>query len=53
MNTPDYEAVVHFAHTWGLIFAFFIFGAAVTYALWPGNRFDEAARLPLGDETDD
>jgi cytochrome c oxidase cbb3-type subunit IV len=50
-----YEAVTHFAQTWGLIFAIALFLAAVLYALWPANRakFDKAARAPLTKDEDD
>ncbi len=45
----SYDQAVHFAHTWGLVLAVFIFGIAGLYALWPGNKttFDHAARAPL------
>jgi cytochrome c oxidase cbb3-type subunit 4 len=47
-----YDTAAQFAQTWGLVFLFLLFLAAVGYALWPGNRskFARAARLPL-DET--
>lgn len=51
--TP-YESAVHFAQTWGLLFAVVLFAAAVTYALWPANaeRFRRAARAPLEQDHD-
>ena len=47
-----YEAVAHFAQTWGLVLLVVLFAAVVAYALWPGNRkkFDRAARLPLEED---
>lgn len=44
-----YEAVAHFAKTWGMFFLIIPFGIAVAYALWPSNRdeFGRAARTPL------
>lgn len=50
-----YEGAIHFAHTWGLVFAVVIFLGAGLYALWPANRasFDEAARAPLNKDEDD
>jgi cytochrome c oxidase cbb3-type subunit 4 len=52
--TMEYEQVVHFAQTWGLVFATVLFLAAVAYALWPGNgdKFERAARAPLANEDD-
>lgn len=50
----NYETVAHFSETWGLVFLFVVFAAAVAYALWPKNkdRFDEAAQLPFGDDAE-
>lgn len=47
-----YDKLVHFAHTWGLIYMVVMFLAAVIYALWPssGKKFDEAARIPLEED---
>ncbi|MEZ5961397.1 MAG: cbb3-type cytochrome c oxidase subunit 3 [Hyphomonadaceae bacterium] len=44
-----YEQATHFAQTWGLVLLATCFGAALIYALWPGNKqkFDLAARSPL------
>lgn len=49
-----YEAISHFAGTWGLVLLLLLFAAAVVYALWPGNRrkFERAKRLPLEDDLD-
>jgi cytochrome c oxidase cbb3-type subunit 4 len=49
-----YEAVTHFAQTWGLVFAVALFAVAVAYALWPSNRqtFDRAAHAPLNKDDD-
>jgi len=50
-----YEQAAHFAQTWGLVLLAACFGAAVLYALWPGNRekFNRAAHAPLNDGDDD
>lgn len=47
-----YQTLAHFAETWGLVFLFVLFVAAVAYALWPTNkkRFEEAALMPLQDD---
>ena len=44
-----YEALSSFAQTGGLIYFVIMFGAVLTYALWPRNQatFDAAAQLPL------
>ncbi len=50
----NYEAMAHFAQTWGLVYFVAIFAVVLVYALWPGNQkqFDEAAHIPLDDEGD-
>ena len=49
-----YEAVAHFAKSWGIFLLIIPFTIAVAYALWPSNQdeFGRAARAPLnqGDE---
>jgi cytochrome c oxidase cbb3-type subunit 4 len=47
-----YEALAHFAQTWGLIYALAIFIVTLAYALWPSNRkqFEESARIPLRED---
>ena len=49
-----YDSLQTFAQTWGLLLLIAFFVIALAYALWPGNkaRFDAAARLPLGDDSD-
>jgi cytochrome c oxidase cbb3-type subunit 4 len=44
--------LVHFAHTWGLVYLVVLFVAVLAYALWPRNRrrFDDAARIPLKED---
>ena len=48
----NYEAMAHFAQTWGLVYFAALFGLVLLYALWPGNQktFDEAASIPLDDD---
>lgn len=50
-----YAQAAHFAETWGLAFAVFLFACAVLYALWPSNRktFTAAANTPLAKDDDD
>jgi cytochrome c oxidase cbb3-type subunit IV len=47
-----YETLSSFAQTWGLGLFVLMFLAAVSYAVWPGNRelFRNAAQLPLVDK---
>lgn len=49
----NYQDLIYFAETGGLIILAAMFAGAVVYAFWPGNRekFDRAANLPL--ESDD
>lgn len=49
---PTYQAVAHFAQTWGLIYFVGIFLAVLVYALAPSRRgeFEHAARLPLQED---
>ncbi len=49
----NYQDLIYFAETWGLVILALMFATAVVYAFWPGNRekFDRAANLPL--ESDD
>jgi cytochrome c oxidase cbb3-type subunit 4 len=48
----SFQAVSHFAQTWGLVLLVVLFAAVLAYALWPGNRkrFERAARAPLEDD---
>lgn len=48
----SYEAVSHFAQTWGLGLLVALFLVALGYALWPKNRrrFREAATRPLQED---
>jgi len=54
-DAMTFAAASHFAETWGLAFAVFLFLVAVLYALWPSNRktFDDASRAPLSKDEDD
>ena len=49
---PTYEAVAHFAQTWGMLYFVVIFLAVLIYALSPSRKrqFDEAARMPLRED---
>lgn len=48
----NYESVVYFSRTWGLLFFAAMLAAVLVYALWPGHkrRFEDAARIPLEDD---
>ncbi len=50
--SPNYAFFSHFAQTWGLVYFFLLFLAAVAYALWPSRQkeFDKMARLPLQED---
>ncbi len=50
--SPTYEALSHFARTWGLVYFLVLFAAALIYALWPSRQkqFDESARVPLRED---
>ena len=49
---PKYEAIAHFAQTWGLAYFVVVFALVLVYALWPSRKrqFDEAARIPLRED---
>jgi len=49
-----YHDLAQFSESWGLVFLMVLFGIAVTYALWPGNKekFDHAAQMPLNDDVE-
>jgi cytochrome c oxidase cbb3-type subunit 4 len=51
----DYETVVHFTKSWGLIYFIVLMAIVLAYAFWPGSKkkFDHAARMPLEDDTPD
>jgi cytochrome c oxidase cbb3-type subunit 4 len=48
----SYEAISHFAQTWGLGLLVALFLVALGYALWPKNRerFRRAARQSLTED---
>jgi len=48
----SYQAVSHFAQTWGLVYLALLFLGVLAYALWPGNgeKFRKAARMPLEED---
>lgn len=47
-----HDAVLVFSKTWGGLYLFLVFLAAVIWAYWPTNRtrFDAASKLPLEKE---
>jgi cytochrome c oxidase cbb3-type subunit IV len=51
----DYETVVHFSKSWGLVYFLILMAAVLAYTFWPGTKakFDRAARMPLEDDTPD
>ena len=48
----DYETMVHFSKSWGLIYFLILMAIVVVYVFWPGSKkkFDHAARMPLEDD---
>ena len=53
METLHYDALRHFADSWGLLYMMGIFLAVVYFIVRPGakSRALEAAQIPLNDET--
>ena len=47
----DYDAMRHFADSWGLVYMFGIFLIVVLFLMRPGarNRAQDAAQIPLRD----
>ncbi len=47
-----YNAVAHFAQSWGLIYFFVVFCAIVIFVMRPSGkqRYEEAARQPLRED---
>ncbi|HQZ12474.1 MAG TPA: cbb3-type cytochrome c oxidase subunit 3 [Devosia sp.] len=52
METAFYDALRHFADSWGLLYMMGIFLAVVVFLVRPGARANAvaAARIPLDDE---
>jgi len=50
--TLDFDTVLAFSRSVGLIYFMALFAAVIGWALWPRNRsrFDAAARIPLKDD---
>ncbi len=50
--TDTYEAVAHFAQSWGLIYFFAVFVIVVLFVMRPSRkkRYEQAARLPLSED---
>lgn len=50
MTTHD--SVLVFSKTWGTVYLFVVFVAAVIWAYWPSNKekYQSAAQSPLTDE---
>ena len=50
--TDTYEAVAHFAQSWGLIYFFAVFVVVVLLVMRPSRRerYEQAARLPLSED---
>ncbi|HWU54835.1 MAG TPA: cbb3-type cytochrome c oxidase subunit 3 [Rhizomicrobium sp.] len=53
MERWAYEDVLAFVQSWGAVYFTLMFAIAFAYAWWPKNRrrFDQAAQIPLKDET--
>ena len=50
-----YDTKRHFADSWGLIAMFVFFAAATAFVFRPGSRahYEEAARIPLNNASED
>jgi cytochrome c oxidase cbb3-type subunit 4 len=50
-----YDIMRHFADSWGLVAMFVFFIAAAVFAFRPGSRkhYDDAARIPLKNGSED
>lgn len=42
-----YDELRHFADSWGLVFLFVAFVAAVAWVFRPGSSYDEHAKIPF------
>lgn len=53
METETYDAMRHFADSWGLVYMMAIFLAVLAIILLPGasRRAKDAASIPLNDDT--
>jgi len=51
----DYNALRHFADSWGLVAMFAFFIVVVVFVFRPGSKqqYDEAARIPLKTGSED
>ena len=47
MTWVSYDAMRHFADSWGLVFLALVFGAAVVWAIRPGASYDDQAQIPF------
>jgi cytochrome c oxidase cbb3-type subunit 4 len=47
-----YNAVAHFAQSWGLIYFFVVFCAIVVFVMRPSGKkqYEEAAKMPLRED---
>ena len=47
-----YNAVAHFAQSWGLVYFFVVFCAVVIFVMRPSGKrgYEEAARMPLRED---
>ncbi|TQV68103.1 cbb3-type cytochrome oxidase subunit 3 [Denitrobaculum tricleocarpae] len=48
----NYQDVLYFSETYGLLYLVLLFAIVLVYALWPRNKkkFDDAARMPLEED---
>ncbi len=47
-----YNAVAHFAQSWGLLYFFIVFCAVVIFVMWPSRKkqYEDVARMPLRED---
>ncbi len=48
----DYEAMRHFADSWGLVFLLAVFVTAIGWLFRPGATYDDHARIPFRNDDD-
>ncbi len=50
--SDTYNALAHFAQSWGLIYFFVVFVAVVVFVMWPSRRrrYEEASKIPLQED---
>lgn len=52
MTPETHDSVLYFSKTWGAVYLFMVFAAALVWTYWPSRKriYDQAAQSPLGQE---